>query len=758
MSAPQLAVAREKLGMVLKGRWTLEGILGLGGMAAVYLARHRNGMRAAIKILHGPLGEDQVVRERFLREAYLANSLESKGVVHVLDDDADPSLGPYLVMELLEGESIFEMLERGEKLAPDRVLDLADQTLDVLAIAHERNIVHRDLKPANLFLCTDGTVKVLDFGIARILDDNAARLTRTGVPIGTPAYMSPEQARGQGRDVDGRADIYALGATLFRIVAGRHVHVGIGAAQIASVATTRATKLRDLGVLVDPNFAAIIDRAVEFEPERRYANAREMQGDVRAVRQGLPPPIASKQLPAPPPVPKLGFATPSAAGAKKGTDPRRDQVMRLAEEARQRAHEIAQRPDAFRAVIGETTPSRMVNVEATTDPGNRADPAGRAYAPPMAPPATPPMSTRAAAPPMSTRAAPPSASRPTPAPPVSPRAATPASPAASRPPVATPAPPIAARPPTPTEEPEDEDDMPTLVGSIPPELKKGRRPELAPEPSPTPPAQRAAAPARTSPSRALTPAPGADADRDGPTLVRGSSAPRATPPTSRPSSPSRPQPPNSGPRSQSVPPSQPRSSAPSSQPRSSHPQVAQHSPSPPPVSQPPQRPLSPIASTQQPALRRPASLPPPVADAFARSPNVPIPGVPSELGAGYDAPAEAGDEMTTLSRSLRVEQLGHQIYPAITAPAPAPIAPTQPSLPGAPASMPPGSGAPPSSWPAMVTATRVPSTERAVADVEGLVPSTPTAKRASVPLWVWIAIGLTAVGAIGGAAVAFAMR
>jgi serine/threonine-protein kinase len=150
MPDPQLAMARERLGHVLKDRWVLEDVLGVGGMAAVYAARHRNGAKAAIKLLHGPLSEDQVVRERFLREAYLANSLEHIGTVHVLDDDADPKLGPFLVMELLDGSSILELLDKGVQFEVPVVLDIADQTLDVLAAAHEKNIVHRDLKPANL--------------------------------------------------------------------------------------------------------------------------------------------------------------------------------------------------------------------------------------------------------------------------------------------------------------------------------------------------------------------------------------------------------------------------------------------------------------------------------------------------------------------------------------------------------------------------------------------------------------------------------
>ncbi|GAC1581817.1 MAG: hypothetical protein NVS3B20_12550 [Polyangiales bacterium] len=357
MAAANLATARGRIGHVLKDCWVLENVVGLGGMAVVYAARHRNGGLGAIKLLHHQISEDTVVRERFLREAYLANSIDHPGVVRVLDDDADPELGPYLVMELLDGHSLLDLLERKSIFSESQVLDIADQTLDVLARAHELGIVHRDLKPANLFLCGDGTVKVLDFGIARILDDGQTHhLTRTGVPLGTPAYMAPEQARGQGRTADGRADVYELGATLFRLLAGRHVHVGHGAEQIAKVATQRAPKLRQTA-RVPERVALIVDRALEFEPDRRYQSARAMQSDVRNVRHGEAPAIASTPMDSPGALPMLTMTRPlrSAEDAVEQStdlplsDHDRDPVTLLAETARKRARDIARRPDAFRA-------------------------------------------------------------------------------------------------------------------------------------------------------------------------------------------------------------------------------------------------------------------------------------------------------------------------------------------------------------------------------------------------------------------------
>ena len=355
MSQEHLALARERIGRVLRDRWLLEKVIGAGGMAAVYQARHRNGARAAIKLLHGPVGEDDVLRERFLREGYLANILDHPGVARVLDDDADPAFGPFIVMELLEGGSLLDLLERGETFDGARATMIADKTLDVLVVAHRRGIVHRDLKPANLFLCDpppgggDPAVKVLDFGIARLLDASSARLTRTGVPLGTPAYMAPEQARGLGRHVDGRADIYALGATIFRLLTGRHVHAGRGAEQIARVATERAPTLASVAPHVPPDVCAVIDRALQLDPDERYPSAEEMQAAVRAVRGGRPPTLA-----------RSAVRTPVAMPVPE--------VERLVESVREEAHRRARRPDAFSTrVAGSSSPPTAHPAEESDD-------------------------------------------------------------------------------------------------------------------------------------------------------------------------------------------------------------------------------------------------------------------------------------------------------------------------------------------------------------------------------------------------------
>jgi eukaryotic-like serine/threonine-protein kinase len=213
-----------RLGQTL-GKWKLERLIGVGGMAAVYAASHRNGATAAIKILHAHYARRPDARTRFLREAYIANKV-GKGAVGVIDDDVDDDGSPYLVMDLLHGEPIDVRVQRlGGKLPLGEVLWIAAQTLGTLERAHEHGIIHRDLKPDNLFLTTDQVLKVLDFGVARLRDTTTTETTRTGTVVGTPTFMAPEQAIGSVSEIDARSDIFSLGAIMFRLLTGRHVHV-----------------------------------------------------------------------------------------------------------------------------------------------------------------------------------------------------------------------------------------------------------------------------------------------------------------------------------------------------------------------------------------------------------------------------------------------------------------------------------------------------------------------------------------------------
>ncbi|HEY9440242.1 MAG TPA: serine/threonine-protein kinase, partial [Streptomyces sp.] len=212
---------------LIQGRYRLLDVIGRGGMGEVWRARDESlGRQVAVKCLK-PMGpqHDQsftrVLRERFRREARVAASLQHRGVT-VVHDFGEYEGGLYLVMELLEGRNLSQLLEDNKQrpLPVDDVVDIAEQVADALDYTHRQGIVHRDLKPANIMRLTDGTVKICDFGIARLGHDIGftSRLTGTGIAMGTPHYMSPEQI--SGGEVDHRSDLYSLGCVLYEISTG----------------------------------------------------------------------------------------------------------------------------------------------------------------------------------------------------------------------------------------------------------------------------------------------------------------------------------------------------------------------------------------------------------------------------------------------------------------------------------------------------------------------------------------------------------
>src|SRR5271167_4323549 len=228
MESEQVEVrAQGRLGSVLRGKYRLDRVIGVGGMAVVYKAVHRNQAEFAVKMLHPELSLNDNIRSRFLREGYAANSVKHSGVVLVVDDDVAEDGAAFLVMELLNGLTADEAWTAlGGRLPLDASCAVAIELLDVLAAAHEKGILHRDVKPANVFLTRDGTLKVLDFGIARVRDSMAgnSQATGTGMLLGTPAFMAPEQVTGKPSDIDARADLWAVGATIFNLVSGQLVH------------------------------------------------------------------------------------------------------------------------------------------------------------------------------------------------------------------------------------------------------------------------------------------------------------------------------------------------------------------------------------------------------------------------------------------------------------------------------------------------------------------------------------------------------
>jgi eukaryotic-like serine/threonine-protein kinase len=299
MHAIRLKDPDDWLGEELCGKWTLEQVIGLGGMAAVYAATESDGRRVAIKLMHRNMAGDDSVRQRFLREGYAANRVKHPAVISAFADGVAADGSPFLVMELVEGRGLDEILDEDGPFDADEVLELADQILDALAAAHERNILHRDLKPENLLLCDDGSVKLLDFGIARMNDIRDPRLTQTGRFMGTPWFMAPEQARGDWDNVDERTDIWGIGATMFALITGREVHVGTNVNDVlVSVITKPPPKVRDVAPHVSAGLAAIVDGALFFDKQQRWPSARAMQRAVRRLkgmtsgRSDSPPPLA----------------------------------------------------------------------------------------------------------------------------------------------------------------------------------------------------------------------------------------------------------------------------------------------------------------------------------------------------------------------------------------------------------------------------------------------------------------------------------
>ncbi len=269
---------------MLNDKYRLDRVLGVGGMAAVYSATHlRNASRVAVKLLHPEMAADSNIRRRFLREGYAANSVEHPGTVRILDDDTAEDGSVFLVMELLEGETLDHRWERsGHRLGGREVARLMYQVLDVLAAAHAKGIVHRDIKPENLFLTRDGRLKVLDFGVARMIEGPVTATRPGGGIIGTPAFMAPEQVL--GKVVDPQSDLYSVGATAFALLSKRYVHDAENAAEMMVVVGSRPA--RSLA-LVSPDLPAalthVIDRALLFNKADRWADARAMRAALAAA-------------------------------------------------------------------------------------------------------------------------------------------------------------------------------------------------------------------------------------------------------------------------------------------------------------------------------------------------------------------------------------------------------------------------------------------------------------------------------------------
>jgi len=295
------------LGSVFNQRYRLKEKIGSGGMAEVYLADDLLlGREVAVKVLHAQFAADPAFIQRFRHEAQAAANLNHPNIVNIYDwgNEGDQY---YIVMEYVEGRDLKEILRSEGRLLPERAAEIAAEVCAALQFAHRGNLVHRDIKPHNIFITELGQVKVMDFGIAR--EGNGGGITQTGMVMGTPQYISPEQA--QGLAVDGRSDIYSLGVVLYEMLTGQLPF------DDPNPVTVTYKQVREDPMppsVIDPEIPAtleaIVMKAMSKNPANRFQNAQEMKADLLRFLEGMP-------VSATPVLPEAAYAgtgaTPAAA-------------------------------------------------------------------------------------------------------------------------------------------------------------------------------------------------------------------------------------------------------------------------------------------------------------------------------------------------------------------------------------------------------------------------------------------------------------
>ncbi|HEX8951595.1 MAG TPA: serine/threonine-protein kinase, partial [Polyangia bacterium] len=294
------------VGQVLADRYRIVRLLGEGGMGQVYEAQHLNiNKRFAIKMLKPEVIGSAQSLQRFRQEAWAASSIGHEHIVEIDDFATLPSGQVYLAMEFLDGQSLAERIRDGAPLSAEDAVAVVVAVGHGLAAAHDKGIVHRDMKPENIFLARKGgrvVAKILDFGIAKMTGgDEPSNLTRTGAIFGTPLYMSPEQAK--GRPADARADVYALGVILYELLTGSvpfggessveilSQHIGARPVPPSQLAPERA---------IAPALEALVLRALEKEPDARFASMGDFVRELEAVAATLPRPDLAQLVTTPP--------------------------------------------------------------------------------------------------------------------------------------------------------------------------------------------------------------------------------------------------------------------------------------------------------------------------------------------------------------------------------------------------------------------------------------------------------------------------
>jgi serine/threonine protein kinase len=263
------------------GKYKIVGKIGQGAMGEVYKAHDTVLNRfVAIKTITGSLGSDEQFRQRFHREAQSAASLNHRNIVTVFEFAEEQGM-VYMAMELLEGTDLKELIARGALKRFEDKVSIVEQMCDGLAFAHAKGVVHRDLKPANIHVLANGTVKIMDFGLARL---GVSEITRTGTVMGTPNYMSPEQVRGE--KVDSRSDIFSVGAVMYEVLAG---HKPFEAESMHSVLfqvlDQNPEPIRKRTPEIPIAIAEVVDRALSKDPAQRFQTAGEMRTALRNARR-----------------------------------------------------------------------------------------------------------------------------------------------------------------------------------------------------------------------------------------------------------------------------------------------------------------------------------------------------------------------------------------------------------------------------------------------------------------------------------------
>ncbi|MCX6432008.1 MAG: Stk1 family PASTA domain-containing Ser/Thr kinase [Actinobacteria bacterium] len=281
---------------MLGDRYEIGDVIGRGGMAEVHEGRDlRLGRRVAVKILRPDLAKDPTFQARFRREAQSAAALNHPNIVAVYDTGEDNLTSPtgesivvpYIVMEYVDGMTLRQLLASGRRLLPERALEITAGILSALDYAHRHGIVHRDIKPANVMLTRTGDVKVMDFGIARAMNDAGTTMTATSTVMGTAQYLSPEQARGEV--VDARSDLYSTGVLLFELLTGRPPFTGDSPVSIAyQHVSEMPVPPSQIDPGVTPEVDAVVLQALAKRTDDRYQTAADFRADVERAIAGAP--------------------------------------------------------------------------------------------------------------------------------------------------------------------------------------------------------------------------------------------------------------------------------------------------------------------------------------------------------------------------------------------------------------------------------------------------------------------------------------